>query len=76
MLDEAQHLIEVMASDSAREVLLQITESVRRYVESLQEGGVTGLPRATALSHGETGKRGNRETEAGRGDAGTRRCGE
>jgi uracil-DNA glycosylase len=43
-----------MASDSAREFLLQITESVRRYVESLQEGGVTGLPRASARGPGET----------------------
>ena len=45
-----------MASDSVREFLLQIIESVRRYVESLQEGGVTGLPRATARSHGDTEK--------------------
>src|SRR5215831_7502939 len=60
-----------MASDSAREFLFQITESVRRYVESLQEGGVTGLPRASAAGpretgrqrNGETGKRGNGETE-------------
>src|SRR5437868_4468888 len=45
-----------MASDSAHEFLLRITESVRRYVESLQEGGVTGLPRASARELGETEK--------------------
>jgi len=52
-----------MASDSAREFLLQITESVRRYVESLQEGGVTGLPRASARELEETEKRRDGETE-------------
>jgi uracil-DNA glycosylase len=52
-----------MASDSAREFLLQITESVRRYVESLQEGGVTGLPRATARNHGDTETRRHGDTE-------------
>ena len=45
-----------MESDSVREFLLQITESVHRYVESLQEGGVTGLPRASARGFGETEK--------------------
>jgi len=52
-----------MASDSAREFLLQITESVRRYVESLQEGGVTGLPRASARELEETERRRDGETE-------------
>src|SRR5712691_737625 len=45
-----------MESDSARGLLLQITESVRCYVESLQEGGVTELPRAATPSQGETEK--------------------
>src|SRR6266436_5304154 len=45
-----------MESDSARGLLLQITESVRWYVESLQEGGVTELPRAATPSQGETEK--------------------
>ena len=52
-----------MESDSARDLLLQITASVRRYVESLQEGGVTGLPRAEAMGKEETEKRRNGETE-------------
>ncbi len=45
-----------MESDSARGLLLQITESVRWYVESLQEGGVTELPRAATPSQEETEK--------------------
>ena len=45
-----------MESDSARGLLLQITESVRRYVESLQEGGILGLPRTKIGDHGEMGK--------------------
>ena len=53
-----------MESDSARALLLQITESVRRYVESLQEGGVTGLPRAEAMGGEETEKRRNGEIRA------------
>ncbi len=52
-----------MESDSARALLLQITESVRRYVESLQEGGVTELPRAATPSQGETERRRDGETE-------------
>ena len=52
-----------MEADSARELLLQITESVRRYVESLQEGGVAGFPRAATSGEGETEKRRNGETE-------------
>ncbi|MBI3800123.1 MAG: uracil-DNA glycosylase [Deltaproteobacteria bacterium] len=52
-----------MEADSTRELLLQITESVRWYMESLQEGGVTGFPRAATPSQGGTGERGNGETE-------------
>ncbi len=52
-----------MESDSARGLLLQITESVRRYVESLQEGGVTGLPRTKTVAHGEMGKQTKAEKE-------------
>ncbi|HEV8717477.1 MAG TPA: uracil-DNA glycosylase [Candidatus Binatia bacterium] len=52
-----------MASDSAREFLLQLTESVRRYVESLQEGGVAGLPSARARGHGDTETRRHGDTE-------------
>ena len=52
-----------MESDSARGLLLQITESVRRYVESLQEGGVTGLPRTKTVDHGEMGKQTRAEKE-------------
>ncbi|MBI3300728.1 MAG: uracil-DNA glycosylase [Deltaproteobacteria bacterium] len=51
-----------MEADSPRDLLLQITESVRRYVESLQESGVAGLPRI------ETAGRRDRGTE-GQGDA-------
>jgi len=36
-----------MASDSPRATLLQISESVRYYLEVLHEGGVSGLPRAS-----------------------------
>ncbi len=35
-----------MASDSTRELLLQITASLRHYTEALREGGVFGLPQA------------------------------
>ncbi len=52
-----------MEPDSAHALLLQITQSVRRYVESLQEAGVTGFPRAATPSQGETEKRRNGETE-------------
>ena len=52
-----------MESDSPRDLLLQITASVRRYVEALQESGITGFPRAEAMGKEETGKRGNGETE-------------
>jgi uracil-DNA glycosylase family 4 len=51
-----------MEADPARQLLLQITESVRRYVESLQEGGVAGLPRAATRSEGEMEKQKIRET--------------
>lgn len=36
-----------MASDSTRELLLQITASLRHYTEALREGGVFGLPQAS-----------------------------
>ncbi len=50
--------------DSPRDRLLQITESVRQYVESLHEGGVTGLPRVAAPAQQEaTEQRSNRATE-------------
>jgi uracil-DNA glycosylase len=52
-----------MEPDSAHALLLQITQSVRRYVESLQEAGVTGFPRAATPRQGETEKRRNGETE-------------
>src|SRR5215475_2058705 len=59
-----------MEADSARELLLQITQSVRRYVESLQEGGVRGFPRAATPSRGEMEKWRNGEIEhSGRGKA-------
>ncbi len=51
------------ASDSSRDLLLQITDSIRRYVESLHETGVTGLPRVAAPAQEETEKRRNGETE-------------
>src|SRR5258706_10401912 len=35
-----------MASDSSRELFLQITASVRHYAESLRESGGLGLPQA------------------------------
>jgi uracil-DNA glycosylase len=49
-----------MASDSPRDLFLQITESIHRYVESLRESGVTGLPcTAVAKGLGETEKSGH-----------------
>jgi len=45
-----------MEADSTRELLLQITESVRWYMESLQEGGVMGFPRAATSGEGEPEK--------------------
>jgi uracil-DNA glycosylase family 4 len=55
-----------MEADSACELLLQITESVRRYVESLQEGGVTRLPRAGTPGQGEAEKWRSGEMEKSR----------
>jgi DNA polymerase len=53
-----------MASDSSRELLLQIAASLRHYTESLREGGVLGLPqtpqrsqeKVEESSNGERGK--------------------
>jgi uracil-DNA glycosylase len=53
-----------MASDSSRELLLQIAASLRHYIESLREGGVLGLPQTPQRSqekaeeprNGERGK--------------------
>lgn len=35
-----------MAADSPRDILLQVSESLRYYIETLHESGVSGLPRA------------------------------
>lgn len=43
-----------MEPDSPRDRLLQITASLYRYVESLKEGGVSGLPRAERKELGNT----------------------
>jgi DNA polymerase len=52
-----------MATDSPRDLLLQITESIQQYVESLQEGGISGLPRLQVVAGGEMEKWRNGETE-------------
>ena len=43
-----------MAADSPRDILFQISESVRYYLEMLHEGGVSGLPRAVMKTQEET----------------------
>jgi len=50
-----------MEPDSPRDLLLQIADSLRRYVESLKESGVTGLPQ-TALHPDLGGEGGERES--------------
>jgi DNA polymerase len=58
------NLIQAMAADSSRELLLQITESLRHYAETLRDGGVTGLPRnVMTKTQEEMEKRKNEETE-------------
>ena len=51
-----------MAADASRDTLLQVSESVRYYVETLREGGVIGLPHARRMAQEETGQLENRDS--------------
>lgn len=55
-----------MISDASRDVLLQVSESIRYYIQMLREGGVSGLPRTERITQEETGKRNNGENGIGR----------
>ena len=46
-----------MVSDASRDMLLQISASIRYYLETLREGGMTGVPRAERNPLKDTGKR-------------------
>lgn len=52
-----------MAADSPRDVLFQVSESLRYYIETLRESGVSGLPRAVASKRVKTEKQRDGETE-------------
>lgn len=51
-----------MASHAPHDLLLQITDSLHRYVQILKEAGVEGLPRL-AVRHGNTETREHRDAE-------------
>jgi DNA polymerase len=56
-----------MAANSPRDLLLQITESVRHYVQTLHDEGVSGLPRAVVDSAKETENQRTGESEKEKG---------
>jgi DNA polymerase len=45
-----------MVADASRDILLQVSESVRYYIEMLREGGMTGVPRAGRIAQEKIGK--------------------
>lgn len=52
-----------MAADSPRDILFQVSESLRYYIETLRESGVSGLPRTVTGKRVETGQPSNQATE-------------
>jgi len=50
-----------MVSDASRDILLQVSTSIRYYMEILHEGGVTGFPGVERVASEETEKRSDRE---------------
>jgi DNA polymerase len=57
-----------MTADSPRDILFQVSESLRYYIETLHESGVSGLPRAAASKIVAAEKRRNGETEKATAD--------
>ena len=53
-----------MEPNSPHDLLLQITDSLGWYLESLKESGVAGLPRAEIRGHGDAGTRGQSDSSS------------